>query len=231
MQNNPNNGRNTKHSSVAVTSSSGNELSLVQQGENLLIDARLLHQRLKVKTKFTTWFQRQINEYGFTEGLDFFPNLGKTPTKVGRPTDDFLLTIDMAKELAMVERTEVGRTIRRYFIQKEREARGVNAVLAPVSTLFKGLKPLKINGRELYPYREVLERCGYNRNANGSDRIQRYPGHFVKQGAVQHITREFALHLYHQRQVFANRASLKAQQPVLPLGFGEPIQIEGGKPC
>jgi hypothetical protein len=127
----------------------------------------------------------------------------------------------MAKELAMLERNEVGRNIRRYFIAKEKELRGISQ-LPKETQLFKGVKCEKINGRKLYPYRELLGKMGYNNTSGGCGaRVHKYPGHFVKMGSTWHITEEFALHLHHSKQVINNRATLKAMQPVLALNFGE----------
>ena len=60
-------------------------------------------------------------EYGFVEGEDFFTNLLKSTG--GRPSTDHALTIDTAKEICMLQRTEIGRTIRRYFIETEKQYR------------------------------------------------------------------------------------------------------------
>ena len=70
-----------------------------------MFDARALHGWLGVTTPLHIWFQRRVDDYGFEEGADFRTNLFKTR---GRPCKDYLITIDMAKELAMVERTERG---------------------------------------------------------------------------------------------------------------------------
>lgn len=77
-----------------------------------MIDARALHGWLGTKTRYTQWLQERITEYGFTEGEDFFRIVGKTGPKGGRPRTDYLLTLDMAKELAMVERTPIGHDLR-----------------------------------------------------------------------------------------------------------------------
>lgn len=143
----------------------------------------------------------------------------------GRPGTDYLLTLDMAKELAMLERNETGRSIRRYFIAKEKELRAISH-LPKETTLFKGLKPRRINDRVLYPYREILTRAGYKANNNG-DRRHRYWMHFVKEGSKLYITDEFALHLYRQKQVMNNRHVMLAAQPVLALEF-YPNQTKGG---
>lgn len=92
-----------------------------------MIDARQLHAWLKVRDQFNQWIKRRIAEYGFEEGEDFSPSLVKTG---GRPRTDYLLTVDMAKELSMVERSERGKQTRRYFIEMERSAHQMAATLA-----------------------------------------------------------------------------------------------------
>ncbi len=89
------------------------------------VNARQLHKALGVGKRFASWIAERIKEYGFTEGLEFFPSLGKTTGKVGRPSIEYQLTLGMAKELAMVERNDKGREIRRYFIEiEDRVSRG-----------------------------------------------------------------------------------------------------------
>jgi hypothetical protein len=60
----------------------------------------------------------------------------------------------------------------------------------------------------------------YKANNNGNRR-HRYWMHFVKEGNVLFVTKDFALHLYHQKQVINNRAALKEMQPVLPFNFAD----------
>jgi phage anti-repressor protein len=84
-------------------------------GESIpTVDARGLHEWLEVDTQFTKWFQRRVEEYGFSEGQDFLSILTKSTG--GRPSTEYHITLDMAKELAMVERTAKGKEVRRYFI-------------------------------------------------------------------------------------------------------------------
>jgi phage anti-repressor protein len=202
-------------------------LPIIQQGENLLIDARLLHSQLKVQSRFNDWIRNRIHEFSFESGKDFYSNFSnqRSSGKGGdRRSVDYHLTLDMAKELAMLERNEIGQSIRRYFIQKEKEARGISH-LPKEAGLFKGIKPRRVNDRLMYPYREVLARCGYSTKASSSQRKERYWMHFVKDGNVLLITQEFALHLYRQRQVMSNRAAMLASQPVLPLNFGDGKQL------
>ncbi|EFK6072721.1 phage antirepressor Ant [Escherichia coli] len=94
----------------------------------LLVNARDLHGFLEVGKDFSNWIRAKLNEYGFVENLDyilFSPNLAKTP---GRRRKDYHLTLDTAKELAMVERNEKGRQIRRYFIECEKKLRNIQPV-------------------------------------------------------------------------------------------------------
>ena len=87
--------------------------------DNQTISARELHEKLNINTKFSTWFER-MTEYGFAKGLDFFPKTGKTSDIGGRPAMDYDITIAMAKEICMIQRTPVGKKIREYLIQVEK---------------------------------------------------------------------------------------------------------------
>jgi phage anti-repressor protein len=216
----------TKMQRPAQSQNERTELLVVQQGEHQLYDARLLHKDLKIQTKFEDWIKRRIADFKFEMAVDYFSNL-RIVAHSKKPITEYLLTLDMAKELAMLERNEVGRQVRRYFIAKERELRAVSH-LPQQQQIFKGLKAQTVNGRKMYPYRELLQKLGYNSTSGGcSSRVVRYPQHFVKMGNTQLITAEFALHLHHSKQVYNNRAALKAMQPVLPFNFAEPLN-QGG---
>ena len=91
------------------------------QDDLQLCNARDLHSALKVETRFNDWIDRRIEEYGFVEAEDFYSTLSKS--RGGRPRIEYHLTLDMAKELAMIENNEVGRQVRRYFIRAEAELR------------------------------------------------------------------------------------------------------------
>lgn len=84
-----------------------------------LLDARLWHSFLDVATQFKDWIARRIEEYVFIDGQDFRSFLSKTK---GRPSNEYHLSIDMAKELGMIERNEKGRQIRRFFLEMERQS-------------------------------------------------------------------------------------------------------------
>jgi anti-repressor protein len=91
----------------------------LQDQSTQLCNARDLHAFLAVGDRFDQWIRRRIEEYGFTDGEDFCTNLCKTG---GRPSTDYHLTLDMAKELAMIENNEQGRVVRKYFIACEKKS-------------------------------------------------------------------------------------------------------------
>lgn len=91
---------------------------------------RDLHDFLEVKERYTQWIARHIEKYSFSEGQDFIRDFGKSTG--GRPLENHVLSMDMAKELAMLQGNEKGKQARQYFIECEKKAR------AP-----------KINGAEL----------------------------------------------------------------------------------
>lgn len=90
----------------------------IRNEQTQITDARTLHRFLEVSAHFRTWIARRIDEYGFQEGEDFRSFLGESSG--GRRSREYHITLDMGKELAMVERNEKGRQARRYFIECEK---------------------------------------------------------------------------------------------------------------
>tara|TARA_B100000700_G_C15063644_1_gene867858 strand:- start:25179 stop:25775 length:597 start_codon:yes stop_codon:yes gene_type:complete len=91
-------------------------------------NARDLHNFLEVRRDFTNWVKARIEKYGFIEGEDYSivqnltsPDLASSKSRQ-RVLTDYYITLDMAKELAMVENNEVGRKVRKYFIEVEKQA-------------------------------------------------------------------------------------------------------------
>lgn len=84
------------------------------------VNARELHDFLESKQEFANWIKNRIKQYGFVENQDFevFDNFVRNP-QGGRPAVEYALSIDMAKELSMVENNEKGRIARKYFIACE----------------------------------------------------------------------------------------------------------------
>jgi len=90
------------------------------------VDARELHEFLESKQEFAHWIKGRVKHYGFTQGIDFttFDNSVKAETTYIN-TKEYILTIDMAKEISMVERNEKGKQARTYFIDCERKAKAI----------------------------------------------------------------------------------------------------------
>ncbi|MBF7694022.1 antA/AntB antirepressor family protein [Acinetobacter pollinis] len=88
------------------------------------VDARELHTMLEVKGDFTHWIKRRISQCKFEENFDyivFVKNDGNL--KGGRPTTEYIISVDMAKHLGMMERNSKGHEIRKYYIEQENIAR------------------------------------------------------------------------------------------------------------
>ncbi len=83
------------------------------------VNAREIHEHLEVKTRFNDWINRAIQKYDFKENVDY-SKMSKSPNG-GRPEQDYIVTLDMAKELAMLENNPKGRETRKYFIAVEKE--------------------------------------------------------------------------------------------------------------
>jgi phage anti-repressor protein len=86
------------------------------------VSARELHQKLGVKTSFKDWIKRMI-DYGFEEKKDFCSFLSESSG--GRPLREYAISIDMAKEICMIQRSEIGRKFRQYFIECEENLKNI----------------------------------------------------------------------------------------------------------
>lgn len=105
-----------------------NELIRVDfTGERPAVSARELHEFLEVKTAYKDWFPRMC-EYGFTEGEDFCSFLSESTG--GRPAQDAAVSIDMAKEICMLQRNDKGKMARQYFLQLEKDWNSPEKVMA-----------------------------------------------------------------------------------------------------
>lgn len=95
--------------------------------DRITLSARDLHEFLEVGTHFKDWFPRMC-EYGFEEEKDFRSILSKSTG--GRPSTDYEITLDMAKEIAMIQRNEKGKVARQYFIEIEKQWNSPERVIA-----------------------------------------------------------------------------------------------------
>lgn len=136
-----------------------------------VVSGRQLHETLGVKTAYKDWFPR-MTEYGFTEGEDFNPlkieQVRQEGTrKVKRQIEDHVLKLDMAKEIAMIQRTDKGKEVRKYFIQVEKDFNSPEKIMARALLMAdKKIKLLESQNENL-----LLELEEANKNADYLDLI------------------------------------------------------------
>ena len=99
----------------------------VNENQEPIVNGRELHKALGVKTAYKDWFRRMV-EYGFNEGQDFCSILSESTG--GRPETNHAIKLDMAKEIAMIQRNENGKKVRQYFIQVEKDFNSPEKIMA-----------------------------------------------------------------------------------------------------
>lgn len=107
-------------------------LPIINQDDGrIAVSGRALHEFLEVKTRYDIWFNR-MKDYGFAENQDFGAIAQKRTTAQGNETvyQDHVLTLDMAKELSMIQRTDRGKQARQYFIAVEKEYNSPEKLMA-----------------------------------------------------------------------------------------------------
>ena len=92
------------------------QLQIFNNKDQQLVSGRELHEALEIKTEYHKWMPRMI-EYGFEEGKDFWSKM--TESTGGRPSNNCEMSINMAKEISMIQRTPQGKEIRQYLIEVE----------------------------------------------------------------------------------------------------------------
>lgn len=134
--------------SISLPITSGTIGNLTQ----LTVDARTLHSVLEVKRDFATWIKARITKYDFIEGEDYEKS-SMIPSSPNRGNGlkvaiEYRLSVDMGKELAMVENNERGRMVRRYFIECERRLLETPAPALPALSTVEGRRTLNSLVRE-----------------------------------------------------------------------------------
>lgn len=126
------------------------------------VSGRELHEALEVKTAYKDWFPRMC-EYGFTEGVDFNPLIFEQvrtegERQVAREITDHQLTIPMAKELCMLQRTDKGKQMRQYFIAVEAQWNSPEAIMARALQLSNAkLKEMQITVSALTVENQIMK--------------------------------------------------------------------------
>lgn len=107
-------------------------VEIIEHDGKQAVNARELHQKLGSKQQFANWIRNRIEKYGFVENQDFCSFNKVIKRENGATTvTEYALSLDMAKELCMVENNEKGRMIRKYFIEVEKKARTQNPFAIP----------------------------------------------------------------------------------------------------
>lgn len=148
---------------VVMVAEAREDVELVPLGEELnirtdengetIISGRELHESLKISTQYTKWFER-MTEYGFVENVDFIAISQKRLTAQGNETTytDHLLKLDMAKEIAMIQRTPEGKRIRQYLIQVEKAWNSPEKIMERALLIAKNnINRLEIENKAMKP--------------------------------------------------------------------------------
>jgi phage anti-repressor protein len=117
-----------------------NELLPIYQNDNhdQLVNARELHEFVGSKQQFTDWIKNRIEKWGFIENIDYTLISQNYETSTGGTVrKEYILTLDTAKELAMVENNDKGRQARKYFIEVEKKYKNNYLNLSPQLQMFK----------------------------------------------------------------------------------------------
>lgn len=125
---------------------------IIKVTEEMTVSARDLHERLGIMTEFRKWFPRMA-EYGFEEGQDFTRVYQKCPTLGGcQEMVDYQVSIDMAKQICMIQRSEEGKKIRQYFIDLEKAWNTPEQIMARALKVAENtIESLKLEVKEMKP--------------------------------------------------------------------------------
>ena len=127
--------------------------------ERITVSARDLYEFLEATERFNSWFER-MKQYGIIEGEDFTSVKSFTVVNNGahKEIDDYQLTIDTAKQIAMLQRNEKGTQARKYFIQVENAWNSPERVMARALTIAnKTIETLKIENSEMKPKADYFD--------------------------------------------------------------------------
>ena len=153
----------------------------------LIVDGREMWHGVESKQQFTDWIEARLEECDAVENKEFFIYLRKTSEKGGRPSKEYVVQLDTAKEMVMLERNEIGKQYRKYFIEVEKKYKkgeqekyvqsdGVKAKLAEAklnnskaTEVLAGelLLPLPKVERRSYKAGEIGAQLGISANAVG----------------------------------------------------------------
>ncbi|OOF38195.1 antirepressor [Rodentibacter mrazii] len=161
---------NTKQAKTEITALLAHPLKLFEGVEG--INARNVHRLLKVGRDYSNWIKARIKQAGFIENQDFVivqniaigsPKLASQKGGNNKPIIDYIITLDTAKHLCLMEKNEIGRAIRQHFIEAEKQLKQV-APKVYKNTLAKTLERLESIDRN----REMTEAIKARLERNGT---------------------------------------------------------------
>lgn len=162
-------------------------IKVFKQNDKDLVSARELHGKLGATERFQQWFDKRVKKYGFEEGLDFTSVKTFTVVNNGAKIElqDYAITLDMAKELCLVQENEFGRRARRYLIERDKKLTAIendirrqinNGAIHGVQG--KGYKKYPhayideliykvsvLGGKEAYQLANIIYECGVDQGA------------------------------------------------------------------
>lgn len=161
------------------------ELITIKQNETgeQLVSARELHKKLEISERFNNWFERML-KYGFIENIDY-TGCKIFNTQANQELDEYILKLDMAKQICMLQRSELGTQFRIYFIECEKRLKEVAQPKLP-KTYLEALKELVkveeekialeyrvnnlVHSKKLYTTTEIAKELGF-KSANALNNI------------------------------------------------------------
>lgn len=161
------------------------ELITIKQNEagEQLVSARELHKKLEITERFNNWFERML-KYGFIENIDY-TGCKIFNTQAKQELDEYILKLDMAKQICMLQRSELGTQFRIYFIECEKRLKEVTQPKLP-KTYLEALKELVkveeekialeyrvnnlVHSKKLYTTTEIAKELGF-KSANALNNI------------------------------------------------------------
>lgn len=122
-------------------------IKVITDGDKQAVSARDLHLFLESKRQFADWIKDRISKYEFIEGQDYMTlSLNR---ESGGKSIEYILTLDAAKELAMVEGNEKGKQARKYFIECEKQLKALQTRLSPAELILQQAQQLVNHERRL----------------------------------------------------------------------------------
>lgn len=123
-------------------------IKITEKDGNNVVSARELHAFLEVKTEMVLWCKRMF-EYGFTENTDYTAIKSENPVNKQVGINDYALTLDTAKEISMIQRSDKGKQARQYFIECEKKLKEIFKNLSPAEQLLHNAQILVNHEKQL----------------------------------------------------------------------------------